>query len=137
MKLKALIILLVFSTSLWAQKTLENPIREQSIIITKEGYYPKRVVAFTGEKVRFFVTSTLSEPSCFIVKGKEAFVSAKKGRMTETEAIFDEAGEYEIYCPTHSFRGKVVVLDHHGNNVRRRSIASEKDKASAWMPKEY
>lgn len=134
---QVLIGLLLLTTNLWAQKELDTPIREQSVIITQEGYYPERIVAFAGEKVRFYVTSTLSEPSCFIVKGKEAFVSAKKGRMTETEAVFNEAGEYEIYCPTHKFRGKVVVLDHHGSHLRKRSIASEKEKASQWMPKEY
>lgn len=124
-----------FSINVWSQKALDTPMREQSVIITEEGYYPDKIVAFAGEKVRFFVTSTLSEPSCFIVKGKEAFVSAKKGRMTETEAFFGEPGEYEIYCPTHNFKGKVVVLDH--NRARTRSIASEKDKPSNWHPKEY
>lgn len=133
--MKILLVLIVFTSSAWAQKKLDTPMREQSVIVTKEGFYPEKIVAFAGEKVRFFVTSTLNEPSCFIVKGKGAFVSAKRGRMTETEAFFGEPGEYEVYCPTHQFRGKVVVLDHHGS--RRRSIASQKDAPSAWLPKEY
>ena len=55
-----------------------QPTREISIIVTKEGYYPKSLSVFEGEKVKFYVTSTLDEPHCMIVEGPEAPVQFLK-----------------------------------------------------------
>jgi hypothetical protein len=56
-----------------------QPSREISIIVTKEGYYPRSLSVFEGEKVKFYVTSTLDEPHCMIVEGHKVFLAANKG----------------------------------------------------------
>lgn len=132
-----MLILLFITTSALAQeaKKTVQPTREVAIIVTKEGYYPKHLSVFEGEKVKFFVTSTVEEPNCLIVESHKVFMAANKGKVTEAEAVFEHAGEFAFYCPSSKNDGKVVVLK---KQVPKREIASEKgNEASVWMPKEY
>lgn len=117
-----------------AEPAKTQPMREISIIVTKEGYYPKSLSVFEGEKVKFYVTSTLDEPHCMIVEGHKVFVAANKGKVAEAEATFDKAGEFAFYCPSSTSDGKIVVMKKH---VPKREIASEKNEGMLWTPKEY
>lgn len=123
-------VFILFSFATLAEdKKLEKPTREISIIVTKEGYYPKSLSVFEGEKVKFFVTSTVEDPSCVIVESHKVFMAAAKGKVTEGEAVFDKAGEFAFYCPSSKNDGKIVVLRKH---QPKREIASD-----VWMPREY
>lgn len=122
--------LIAFSVS--AADKLAEPMREVSIIVTKEGYYPKSISVFEGEKVKFYVTSTVEEPNCLIVESHKVFMAANKGKVTESEAVFDKSGEFAFYCPSSKIDGKVVVLKKY---QPKRDIASDEPKV--WMPKEY
>jgi plastocyanin len=129
--MKLLLTALLFSTALFAQ----TPRREVSIIVTKEGYYPKSLSVFEGEKVKFFLTSTVEAPSCLIVEHHKVFMAANKGKLTEGEAVFDKPGEFAFYCPGSKNDGKIVVLK---KVQAKREIASEKKGDSmVWTPKEY
>lgn len=143
--MKALVLFLfLFPTLLIAEEPVKDnteatakappPIREISVIVTKEGYYPKSISVFEGEKVKFFVTSTVEEPGCMIVESHKVFVAANKGKLTESEAVFDKAGEFAFYCPSSKNDGKIVVLKKF---VPKREIASEKKAPDVWTPKEY
>ncbi len=127
-----LVLIPLFAMAVEGQKT--QPTREISIIVTKEGYYPKSLSVFEGEKVKFYVTSTLDEPHCMIVEGHKVFLAANKGKVTEAEAMFDKAGEFAFYCPSSKSDGKIVVMKKH---VPKREIASEKSEGMLWTPKEY
>jgi plastocyanin len=132
-----MLFLLLMSIRVVAQVPAKSlvPTREVAIIVTKEGYYPKHLSVFEGEKVKFFVTSTVEEPNCLIVEGHKVFLAANKGKVTEGEAVFENAGEFAFYCPSSKNDGKVVVLK---KNVPKREIASETgDEPKVWMPKEY
>lgn len=131
-----MIFLFIFSLSAVAQeaKKVVQPTREVAIIVTKEGYYPKSISVFEGEKVKFFVTSTVEEPNCMIVESHKVFMAANKGKVTEAEAVFEHAGEFAFYCPSSKNDGKVVVLK---KVMPKREIASDKGEATVWMPKEY
>lgn len=112
-----------------------HPTREVAVIVTKEGYYPKTLSVFEGEKVRFYITSTVEEPHCMIVESHKIFLAASKGKVTEAEAVFNKAGEFAFYCPSSKNDGKVVVLK---KQVPKREVASEKKPdGMVWMPKEY
>jgi len=117
-----------------AKKTVQRPTREVAIIVTKEGYYPKSISVFEGEKIKFYVTSTVEEPNCMIVESHKVFMAASKGKVTESEVVFENPGEFAFYCPSSKIDGKVVVLK---KVVPKREIASEKGEATVWMPKEY
>jgi len=135
--MKLIIYLLFLTGSLVVAEDQKRPTREVSVIVTQEGYYPKSVSVFEGEKIKFFVTSTLDGPSCLIVESHKVFLAANKGKLTEGETIFDKAGEYSLYCPGSQSNGKVVVIK---KTMAKREIASEKEKANnsmIWMPKEY
>lgn len=110
------------------------PTREIAIIVTKEGYYPKSISVFEGEKVKFYVTSTVEEPHCLIVEAHKVFVAANKGKVTEAETTFDKAGQFAFYCPSSKNDGKVVVMK---KALPKREIASEKKHDMVWTPKEY
>jgi plastocyanin len=133
---RVLLFSLLFSQLAFAEeaKKLEHPTREVAIIVTKEGYYPKSLSVFEGEKVKFFVTSTVEEPHCLIVESHKVFMAANKGKVTEAEVVFDKAGEFSFYCPSSKNDGKLVVLKKF---VPKREVASEGSEPSVWKPKEY
>lgn len=118
-----------------------SPIREISLIISDEGYYPSNIVAFSGERVRFFVTSTTDLPSCLIVEGKEIFIEAKRGKVFSGEAEFRSPGKHRFYCPKGQIRGELTVLEHPRvvqARERRRELASqrERDDVKVWLPRD-
>lgn len=110
------------------------PVREVAVIVTKEGYYPKSLSVFEGEKIKFYVTSTVEAPDCLIVESHKVFMAATKGKITEAEAVFDKAGEFAFYCPSSKNDGKIVVLKKY---EPKREVASEKNEGMLWTPKEY
>jgi hypothetical protein len=129
-----LLSFLIFS-HVFAAPVKEPPTREVAVIVTKEGYYPRSLSVFEGERIKFFVTSTLEEPNCLIVESHKVFMAANKGKVTEAEAVFDKAGEFAFYCPSSKSDGKIVVLK---KAVPKREVASEKSQESmVWTPKEY
>jgi plastocyanin len=128
-----LIFLFTISLAL-ASKTQNAAVREVAVIVTKEGYYPKYLTIFEGEKVKFYVTSTVENPDCLIVESHKIFMAANKGKVTEAEALFDKAGEYAFYCPSSKNDGKIVVLK---KVAPKREVASEKNDSLLWTPKEY
>lgn len=123
-----------FSTA----KSFDTPLREKSIIVTKEGYYPKQTSVFVGERVRFFVTSTTDNNECFILRDKSLFLAAEKGKVSEGEVLFTKPGTHEYYCPTGQLKGRLTVLERP-KEVHERSIASEEEQRpryKTWMPRD-
>ena len=130
-----LFLLLISLSALAAEAQKISPTREVAIIVTKEGYYPKSISVFEGEKIKFYVTSTVEEPNCMIVEAHKVFLAASKGKITEGEAVFNKAGEFAFYCPSSKNDGKVVVLK---KQTPKREIASDKNhEGMLWTPKEY
>lgn len=130
-----LFLLLISLSSFAAEVEKISPTREVAIIVTKEGYYPKSISVFEGEKIKFYVTSTVEEPNCMIVEAHKVFLAASKGKITEGEAVFNKAGEFAFYCPSSKNDGKVVVLK---KQTPKREVASEKNHdGMLWTPKEY
>jgi plastocyanin len=135
--MRFMFFILILSQVVFAETEQKKPIpmREISVIVTKEGYYPKSLSVFEGEKIKFYVTSTVEEPSCLIVESHKVFMAATKGKVTEGEAVFDRPGEFAFYCPGSKNDGKVVVIRKVVAQPKR-EVASEKEPA-VWMPKEY
>ena len=117
-----------------AAKTFDAPVRDHSIIVADEGFYPDRISAFAGEKIRFFVTSTRKEPSCFLLEQKELFLGAKKGEIAEGIAYFKSPGTYKFHCPNGKIEGKITILPK--KNKAERKIASPK-RPVIWRPRDY
>jgi plastocyanin len=133
--MKLFLFSLLISSMAVAAESKVQPVREVAIIVTKEGYYPKSLSVFEGEKVKFYVTSTVEEPHCMIVESHKVFLAANKGKVTEAEAVFDKAGEFAFYCPSSKNDGKIVVLK---KVMPKREVASErKNEGMLWTPKEY
>lgn len=130
---------IIFSFSALAEEKLAQPYRELSVILTAEGYYPKNLQVFEGEKVKFYLTSTVEDPGCMIVQGHEVFMAANKGKVTEAEVVFSKAGNFSFYCPSNRKNdGKLTVIKKIDPNAKKRGIASEKSMDPAvWTPKEY
>lgn len=136
------------------------PRREMAIIVTNEGYYPKSLAVFRGERVKFYITNTSEKPSCFVIKEKGVFLSANKGSITEAEVYFDKPGTIEFYCPsgvatrnslgahrtpagrhfntTYSpLVGKLQVLDKPSLRRKYEMKDNVLGRGGIWMPKEY
>lgn len=140
---KLLVFICFISTVLYAEedgfkkKVFKEPLREISVIVTDEGYYPNRIMAFEGERVRFYVTSTSKKGQCFILKNHEIFVSAEKGQVNEVEFIAEKTGRFKFYCPSAKFQGHLTVFEK-ADKVKeevKRKVASE--KPSYWLPRDY
>jgi plastocyanin len=132
--MRLFLVLIFISTSVFSNETKIHPTRELAVIVTKEGYYPKSLSVFEGERIKFYLTSTVEEPSCLIVESHKVFLAANKGKVTEGEAIFDKAGEYSFYCPSSKNDGKIVVIK---KAAPKREVASERNREGLWTPKEY
>ncbi len=113
----------------------EIPQRQVSFIATTDGYYPEKLIAYKGEKLKFFFTATTDNPSCLILEGHKVFISAHMGKISEGETILNSTGHFDIYCPSIKYKAKLTVLDRPSDK-RSREIAVEKVK-SYWTPKEY
>jgi plastocyanin len=118
------------------EKKLDVPYREQAIIVTKEGFYPNRLVAYKGEKVHFFVTAVGENSACFNIPSKNVFTTAHQGKIAEAETFFDKAGTYTFNCPNSSFSGRVMIIEKAADKDEtiRRGLAS--DVIKVWQPKE-
>lgn len=118
------------------ERTLDVPYREQAIIVSKDGFFPNRLVVFKGEKVRFFVTAVGVDSACFNIPDKNVYTSATTQKITEAETFFDKVGVYQFNCPNNTFTGRVMVLEKASDRdeTLRRGLAS--DTVKIWKPKE-
>lgn len=121
------------------EKKFDVPLREVAVIISKEGYYPKTLSVFAGEKVRFFVTSVSHETSCLIINGKNIAVTSAPGKIVEAEAFFDRPGEFSFHCPAGKIFGTLSVLARPKKKEEmpapKRNIASGTE-VKVWRPKD-
>lgn len=118
------------------ERTLDVPYREQAIIVSKDGFFPNRLVVFKGEKVRFFVTAVGVDSACFNIPDKNVYTSAAPQKIAEAETFFDKVGVFQFNCPNNSFTGRVMVLEKASDRdeTMRRGLAS--DTVKIWKPKE-
>lgn len=113
----------------------DHPLREISVIASETGYYPDSPIAFVGERVRLFVTSTTQEKRCLLLPDKKIFLSMEKGKIDEGEFIATEAGVYKFHCPTGKLKGSLTVFAHPVD--KRRELASEAEgRVKIWFPKD-
>ncbi len=130
---------LAFSLVEKNDEKFDIPIREHSIIISEQGYFPSRISIFTGEKLKIFLASLKDKPSCLFIKSKNVFLSVNGREIIESEIYFDTPGEYEFSCPSEATKGRITVLQRNGGKKKdtARSIASESNNlVKVWMPKE-
>jgi hypothetical protein len=136
--LQLLLLSLLLSTSLLAiestkSRKLATPVRKHSIIISDEGYYPKELVSFVGERIHLFVTTTGDRSSCLLMPDRKLFLSVERGKISEGEVFFDTPGSYKFYCPSGQIDGKIIVMPR--NNSKGRKVASE-NIVNIWLPKD-
>lgn len=115
---------------------LEIPIREVSVIVSKEGFFPNRLVVFRGEKVRFFLTSTIGGAQCFNIPSYNLFVSPAQSKVAEAEVYFDRAGIFPVNCPNNSMNARVVVLERAEDRKESERRGRVGHPVHIWMPKE-
>ncbi|PIP90285.1 MAG: hypothetical protein COW01_02445 [Bdellovibrionales bacterium CG12_big_fil_rev_8_21_14_0_65_38_15] len=114
---------------------LDHPLREISVIASETGYYPDSPIAFVGEKVRLFVTTTTEEKRCLLIPDKKIFLNMEKGKIDEGEFIATEPGVYKFHCPTGKLKGSLTIFAHPVD--KRRELASESEgRVKIWFPKD-
>jgi len=115
-----------------------TPLREHSIIATKDGYFPDHLSIFEGEKLRLFFTSTSENSSCLKIREKNLFLTAKSGIIAEGEIIFKNPGVFEYYCPAGNLKGTITVLRKAGSTRSYgRTIQSVGEKKlRQWRPRD-
>ncbi len=118
------------------KRSFKNPLREVSVIVGDDGFYPSTITAFEGERLHFFITSSTKKSQCFVLQKHEVFVSAEFGMINETEVVLEYPGRYKFYCPSHKFEGHLTVLSKDKPEEQiSRTVASEKPKY--WTPRDY
>jgi len=118
-------------------KVFKNPLREISIIVTDDGFYPNKIMAHEGEVLRFFVTSTSKKAQCFVLQKHDVFIAAETGVINEIEIEIKKPGRFKFYCPSSKFLGYLTVIEKSLEDTEqaRRDIASKKH--NYWMPRDY
>lgn len=124
-----------------AAKKFDVPLRELSIIVSKEGYYPKVLTAFVGEKVRFYLTTSTTNPSCFIMNDMNLTLAISPQNITEGEVFFGRPGEFNFHCPIGKIFGKIQILPRpekkkSPDSTPSRQVASQKPQLKMWWPKD-
>lgn len=122
------------AAEMFGEKMYKSPVREISIIITDDGYYPNKISAFEGEKVRFFVTSTATEKQCFILQRHELFLGVDKGKVNEGEILLDRPGRFKFYCPSNKMQGHLTVIKKTIEIQEAREPAGV-SKPTYWVPR--
>ena len=79
---------------------LDVPYQEHSIIVSRDGFFPNRIVVFKGEKVRFFVTAVGVDSACFNIPDKNVFSSASSQKIVEAEAFSIRLESFSLIAPT-------------------------------------
>lgn len=141
------LLLLVLNSWAWAlgpqnpimQAKKFTPTREYSIIVGQEGYFPKHLSLFEGERLRLFLTSTTAEEGCLIIPEHNLFLAAHQGSISAGEVTFTVAGSYPFHCPSKkSFNGKIMgtitVLKKPNEPSRAPTVISKGTRP--WMPRE-
>ncbi len=119
-------------------KTFKRPLREISVIVTEDGFFPNKIMAFEGEQVRFYITSTTDKKDCFLLQKHDVFLSAEKGKINEALIEVDGAGRFKFYCPATKHSGFFTVFEKDTPKEEvKRSIASEDEKPKYWIPRDY
>ncbi len=111
------------------------PKRQQSVIVSSEGYYPEVITAFAGEEIELFVTST-EKKSCLSIEGIDFHVLAEPGKVNSKKVTVSSEGRYRIHCPGMSLQASLVVLGKRVDRTQPRSPASAVDR-DVWRPREY
>lgn len=126
------------SENLFKASEFDKPLREISVIITEDGFYPNKLMAYEGEKVRFFVTSTTDEKQCFILQKHKLFLGVSKGAVNESELVLDTPGRFRFYCPANKKEGHLTVLRKVEKVAEEdsRKPASVVVKPTYWTPRD-
>ena len=92
-------------SSRFKRKNFVFPQRDLSVIVGEDGFYPNHLVAFKGEKIRLFITSSSKKDSCFVLQKHEVFIAAENSVVNEAEFVADQSGRFRFYCPSSDFEG--------------------------------
>ena len=123
-------------TSNFDEKIFKTPVREYSIIATKSGFYPNKLMGFVGDKIRFFITSTADKEQCFLLQKHNVFLAAQKGKVSEGEINLTIPGRFKFYCPANKHTGYLTVFAKAEKEEEvKREVASE--KPNYWTPRDY
>lgn len=115
---------------------LDFPTRNYSVILTKDGFSPDKLIAYEGEKLHINLTATATDKGCLFLRSHNVFIPAQKGKINHGVVELHEAGEFEFYCPSVKFKGKLTVLEKPIKE-NSRSVASEKPEVDYWLPRDY
>lgn len=143
MKRFAIVLFSIFiSSNLWAQdqfskKLYKNPVRELSIIVTDDGFFPSRIMAFKGERVKFFITSTSKKKQCFILQKHDVFLSVENGQVNEGSVLLDHAGRFKFYCPASEVKGYLTVFEKSNIESEQSARTPASTKPNYWLPRDY
>lgn len=121
----------------FSEKEFKQPVREVSIIVTDTGFYPDHMLAFEGERLKFFVTSTSKKSQCFVLQKHEVFVAADKGMVNEGETVVENSGKFKFYCPSFPHEGTLTVMQKFGEQEERKPASVEEEKPKYWMPRDF
>ena len=140
--MKGLYLLIFFSFQAVAidfdEKYYEQPVREISVIVTDTGFFPDHMMAFEGEKLKFFITSTSKKSQCMVLQKHEFFVAAENGVINQADVTVDQPGKFKFYCPSFGHEGWLTVFKKgKASDEIRKPASVDDDKPKYWTPRDY
>ena len=98
----------------FAVRTQSSPgqsVRELSLIITEQGFFPTALLVTREVPVRLFVTSVGERSLCLILAGYPVQREIRVGKVEEIEFTPKASGPIRFYCPINAAEGSFLVKD--------------------------
>lgn len=102
-------------------------VQELSVIVDENGFSPREFVVTEGIPVRLFLTTTLQQPSCFIVNEWNIQKGIQPGQKVEVSFVPrinpGNSKQFRFYCPIQAQSG-LAQEGHFIVRQKNRSLAS-------------
>ncbi len=95
--------------SMMGNASARNPVQEQSLIVSDDGFYPSKIFVTQNIPVKLFLTTNAKTAQCFIVDDLGVKKGVSPGKVEEIVFVPREARDYRFYCPMRAIEGKMTV----------------------------
>ncbi len=140
--MKFIIMLAVLLSGQIKAEVLKNSLlnREISLIVSDNGPFPQKIIIFTDEKIRLFLTNIGKNKQCFYFPTKKIFIAVPFNDLTSIDLEMNQAGEFQYTCPGSTLKGSILVLER--GEIRPKSFIQKKylwdnPEETNWVPREY
>jgi plastocyanin domain-containing protein len=89
--------------------TASDSVYEVSIIQTKEGFFPSKIILNSNVKIKLMVANLSTKESSFVVDEYNIYKALQNNKVTSIEFITTKQGAFKFFCPITNKKGWLIV----------------------------